>query len=223
MKSHIILASFFVLLTACGSKESNESTDTVSSSIPTANMTSEIESEVPSTSHKHQTWDGFYFFDIYMGSIIVIHQGKYYNFARKESRSFYKDFEYDIDFQLNKDGFIPIVRKYYLDRNDQLTSKETVLYDTKPSVVDGKTTALHCRGYDHQAIGSFGAYLDVISTTRSAVIADLKAHSRHQDDGIIEVALNDSDFVAKSGMTEAPLRGEAVAFWQLLANIIEAN
>ena len=223
MKSHLIITSLFLLLTACGSKESSEKSSTVSGSIPTTNLTAAVETESTASKEKHQQWDGFYFYDMYMGSIIVIHQGKYYNFARKESKSFYKDFEYDIDFELNEDGFIPIVRKYYLDRNDELKSKETVLFDTQPIMEGGKTTALHCRGYDHQPLASFGAYLDAISTTRSAVVADLKAHSKHQDDGVIEAALNDPAFIAKSGMTKAPLRGEAMEFWQLLANIIEAK
>ncbi|NRB47102.1 MAG: hypothetical protein HRU41_05475 [Saprospiraceae bacterium] len=223
MKSHIILAVLFLVLMACGSKESSEAANIVSSSVPTTNSTAEVEAEPSPTKEKHQKWDGFYFYDIYMGSIIVIHQGKYYNFARKESKSFYKDFEYDIDFELNEEGFIPIVRKYYLDRNDELTSKETVLFDTQAVEEDGKTTALQCRGYDYQPLVSFGAYLDAISTTRAAVVADLKANSKYQDDSLIEKALNDPDFVAKSGMTEVPLRGEATAFWQLLVNIIEAK
>ncbi len=224
MKSHLILASLFLLLIACSSKEpKTEEASTLSSAVTNSNTPTEEAVETSSSKAQHQQWDGFYFYDIYMGSIIVIHQGKYYNFARKESKSFYKDFEYDIDFELNKDGFIPIVRKYYLDRNDELQSKETILYDTQPIQEGGKTTALQCRGYDYQPLGSFGAYLDAISTTRSAVVADLKANSKHQEDSVIEKALNDPNFIAKSGMTEAPLRGEAMEFWQLLANIIEAK
>lgn len=224
MKSKFILAGLVVLFMACGSKHpETEKASTLSSAIPNSDTPMEEVAEAGSSKSQHQKWDGFYFYDIYMGSIIVIHQGKYYNFERKESKSFYKDFEYDIDFELNKDGFIPIVRKYYLDRNDQLQSKETVLFDTQPIEEGGKTITLQCRGYDYQPLGSFGAYLDAISTTRSAVVADLKASSKHQDDKVIETALNDPDFVAKSGITEAPLRGEAMEFWQLLANIIEAK
>lgn len=223
MKSNLMLAGLFLLFMACGSKDSEpEAASTLSSAVPSSNTPEEVV-ETSSSTPQHQQWDGFYFYDIYMGSIIVIHQGKYYNFARKDSKSFYKDFEYDIDFELNEEGFIPIIRKYYLDRKDQLQSKETVLFDTQPVEKGGKTTALQCRGYEYQPLGSFGAYLDAISTTRSAVVADLKANSEHQDDGAIETALNDPGFVAKSGMTDAPLRGDAVEFWQLLANIIEAK
>ncbi|MBX2876435.1 MAG: hypothetical protein KTR30_30225 [Saprospiraceae bacterium] len=223
MKSNLLLAGLLLLFMACGSKEVSEKSNTLSSAVPIGHTPTEEVTEISAPKAQHQKWDGFYFYDIYMGSIIVIHEGKYYNFARKEFKSFYKDFEYDIDFELNEDGFIPIVRKYYLDRNDQLQSKETILFDTQPVEEGGKTTSLQCRGYDYQPLGSFGAYLDAISTTRSAVVADLKANSKHQDDSVIETALNDPDFVAKSGMTEAPLRGEAIAFWQLLANIIEAK
>jgi len=224
MKANLILAGLFLLFIACGSKDSKtEEANTLSSAIPNSNTPTEEAVEPSSSEVKHQKWDGFYFYDIYMGSIIVIHQGKYYNFARKEFKSFYKDFEYDIDFELNEDGFIPIIRKYYLDRNDQLQSKETILYDTQPVEEGGKTAVLQCRGYDHRPLNSFGEYLDAISTTRSAVIADLKANSKHQDDATIESALNDPDFVAKSGMTKTPLRGETIAFWQLLANLIEAK
>lgn len=223
MKSNLILAGLFLLFIACGSKEISEESNTLSSAVPISNTpTEEVAATNPATT-QHQKWDGFYFYNIYMGSIIVIHQGKYYNFERKEFKSFYKDFEYDIEFELNEDGFIPIVRKYFLDRNDQLKSKETILYDTQPVEEGGKTTALQCRGYQYQPLENFGAYLDAISTSRSAVVADLKANSTHEDDAVIEAALNDSDFVAKSGMTEAPLRGDAIAFWQLLANIIEAK
>ena len=223
MRFNLIIAGLFLLLLACSSKDSNNESSTLSSAVPKADHSAKAETKSDPATTQHQKWDGFYFYNIYMGSIIVIHQGKYYNFERKEFKSFYKDFEYDIEFELNEDGFIPIVRKYFLDRNDQLKSKETILYDTQPVEEGGKTTALQCRGYQYQPLESFGAYLDAISTTRSAVVADLKANSTHEDDAVIEAALNASDFVAKSGMTEAPLRGDAIEFWQLLANIIEAK
>lgn len=213
-----------LLLCCCGNPKQNSETPVTTAEAKTSQAAvEEAPKAVPVSSSSHNDWDGFYFYNIGMGSIIVIHDGKYYNFERKNFRSFYKDFEYDIDFKLNKDGFIPITRQYYLDRNAQLQSKEKVLFDSQPIEEGGKTVALQCRGYKYLPLSSFGAYLDAISTSRSAVIEDLKTNSKYSDDQLIEAALNDPAFISKSKMTEAPLRGGELAFWQLLVNIIEAK
>lgn len=223
MRFNLIIVGFFLLLLACGSKDSSNESNTLSSAIPKSDLSAEADTKSDPATEQHNDWDGFYFYNIGMGSIIVIHHGKYYNFERKNFRSFYKDFEYDIAFQLNNDGFIPITRQYFLGRNDQLQSKEKVLFDSQPIEEGGKTVALQCRGYKYLPLSSFGAYLDAISTSRSAVIEDLKTHSKYSDDQLIEAALNDPAFITKSKMTEAPLRGGELAFWQLLVNIIEAK
>lgn len=223
MKTKFILVGLLLLFMACGTQESEQESATLTSAVAPSDQAPPPPAENQPAIEPHQEWDGFYFYDIYMGSVIVIHQGKYYNFARKDSKSFYKDFEYDIGFELNPERLIPITRKYYLDRNDELQSKETVLFDTQPILKGDQTVAVQCRGYRHEALSSFGVYLDAISTTREAVVADLKANSEHSDDQAIEAALDDPDFVSKSNLTAAPLRGQELAFWQLLANIIEAN
>ncbi|MEM7368436.1 MAG: hypothetical protein AAF587_07510 [Bacteroidota bacterium] len=189
-----------------------------SESVPVSN-----EKESTHMTAQHHRWDGFYFFDIGMGSIIVIYEGKYYNFERKDFRSFYKDFEYDIAFDLNEEGYIPIVRKYFLNRKDEIDSKETILFDTQPIADNGQTTGLQCRGYAYQRVPNFGAYIDLISATKADLIQDIKNNSAYQDDAIIQQALKDPDFIQKSRMTEAPLRHQTLEFWELVVHIIKAN
>ncbi len=225
MKPYLVINLFLLTLFACGSPQGAEENPkvTAKAAISADDKVQDNTSQAKATATKHQRWDGFYFYNIGMGSIIVIQDGKYYNFERKDFRSFYKDFEYDIAFKLNEEGYIPIIRQYYLDRKDQLTSKEKVLFDTQPIEEDGKTIGLKCRGYKYQHIPDFGAYIQAISVHKADVIKDIKENSSYQDDALIETALKDPAFVEKSKMTEAPLRKETLPFWQLVVNIIEAT
>lgn len=225
MKPYVIIPVFLITVFACsrpqGAEDRPETTVQAALSVEDKVQGQAIEAQ--SQTVKHERWDGFYFYNIGMGSIIVIHQGKYYNFERKDFRSFYKDFEYDIAYKLNDEGYIPIIRQYYLDRKDQLTSKEKVLFDTQPISAGGKTIGLKCRGYKYQHIPDFGAYIQAISVRKADLIKDIKENSNYQDEGLIEAALKDPAFVQKSKMTEAPLRQETLPFWQLVVNIIEAT
>ncbi len=225
MKPYLVIHLFLLTFFACGSPQGVEDSTEVTAQAAISTEEKIQDNIIPAknTRATHQHWDGFYFYNIGMGSIIVIYNGKYYNFERKGFRSFYKDFEYDIAFELNEEGYIPIIRQYYLDRKEQLNSKEKVLFDTQPIEEDGKTTGLKCRGYKYQHIPDFGAYIQAISVHKADVIKEIKENSNYQDDAMIETALKDPAFVEKSKMTEAPLRKETLPFWQLVVNIIEAT
>jgi len=225
MKPYLIISLFLVTAFACGHLQEAEDrpATTVQTALLVEGKAEDQAAEAKSETAKHERWDGFYFYNIGMGSIIVIHKGKYYNFERKDFRSFYKDFEYDIDYKLNNEGYIPIIRQYYLDRKDQLTSKEKVLFDTQPISEGEKTIGLKCRGYKYQHIPDFGSYIQAISVRKADLIKDIKENSNYQDEELIETALKDPAFVQKSKMTEAPLRQETLPFWQLVVNIIEAT
>lgn len=225
MKPYVILSLFLIMIFSCGRSQGVEDSPeaTVQAALSAEDKAPEQTEQAKSETTKHERWDGFYFYNIGMGSIIVIQNGKYYNFERKDFRSFYKDFEYDIAFKLNEQGYIPIIRQYYLDRNDQLKHKEKILFDTQPIEKDGKTTGLECRGYKYQHIPDFGAYIQAISVNKADLIKDIKENSKYQDEQLIETALKDPAFVQKSKMTEAPLRQETLPFWQLVVNIIEAT
>lgn len=225
MKPYIVISLFLIVAFSCGRPQEVEDKPgaTVQAALSAEDKVQDQAAEAKSQTAKHNRWDGFYFYNIGMGSIIVIHEGKYYNFERKDFRSFYKDFEYDIAYELNDEGYIPIIRQYYLDRKDQLTSKEKVLFDTQPIPEGKKTIGLKCRGYKYQHIPDFGAYIQAISVTKVDLIKDIKENSSYQDEELIESALKDPAFVQKSKMTEAPLRQETLPFWQLVVNIIEAT
>ncbi len=208
---------------ACADKEATQQPTVSFAKASLSKKPTEQAPATPSTRNTSQQWDGFFFFDMRMGLIIVIHQGKYYNFERKDFRSFYMDFAYDIDSKLNADGFIPIIRQYYLDRKDQLTSKEKVLFDTKPIVKGGKTVGIACRGYDYQRVPNFDTYLELIDGSKEKLIAEIKANSSYQNEAQIEQALLDADFVKKSKMTDVSLRSQPTPFWELVVNIMEAQ
>lgn len=220
MKHNALFLILFLVWNACSNSSEEKVAKQAIAKSAIANIPILTENEREEAQHK---WDGFYFYNLYMGMIIVIHNGKYYNFERKEFQSFYKDFEYDIDFTLNKDGFIPIVRKYSLNRKEEIVSKETVLFDTQPVEESGEVIAMKCRGKQYQRLPNFGAYIKQISASKANLIKAVKANSKYQEDALIEKALLDPDFIKKSKMTEAPLRKQDLAFWQLVVNIIEAG
>ena len=196
---------------------------TTATPVPTS-FPEPVEYEVERATMKHHKWDGFYFRDVRLGIVVVIHDGKYYNFERKQSQSFYIDFKYDIGYQLDKDGRIPLVKEYRLGREDEEMVKNIQMSDSAPIVENGETAAISYRVHDRlDKMETFREYLQNISVTVEQVIATTKTEAPELTDAQINAALDDPDFVNKSGMINRKIRKEPIQFWKVIRNVAQAS
>ena len=226
MNRFILIAAVTGLI-ACGSTTAETETPAIESTTPTkqvATATPVVQKSSPVTVPvKHNKWDGFYFRDAQMGLVVVIHDGKFYNFERKEFQSFYIDFKYDIGYTLNKDGRIPLVREYWLKRGEEAI-KQTQLGDSEPIVENGETVAISYRVYDRlDKLKTFREYIENIAISVEDVIKTTKQKAPQLTDKQIQAALDDPKFVTKSKMLERKIRKEPIEFWEVIQNIVKAG
>lgn len=211
MRMHFNI-SFLALLIACSSSADQK----VPSQVNQDEKTSRTDKNVHSTGNS--SYDGLYLNEWNNSGVIVIHDGKIHHFTKREFTSIYKDEEYDFA-GVNEKGRLLIHRKYSLDRNGKVNSKETLLTDIEPINEKKTTVALVRNGRIFNRISTLKDFLVQFSEVsladyRQKVIQQLGVEA----DQVVQ-ALSSKQYYLECGLPYQQLRGGEIEFIDLLLNV----
>jgi len=165
----------------------------------------------------HNKWDGFYYNHSSGGTIIAILDGEYYNFEKVFPHSIKMDFRYEFAPELDKDGKIFLTKQISYDRNGKMIKKEYLSGEAKVLTKAGKVTGLYCRSRTFDKIKNMRQWLKAaafdIPSIRNSVM-DNSSLSFEQ----IDAALDATNFLRKTEITNLPLRREEMKIAEMVKN-----